>query len=151
MIPAARNTALRSQPMPNSKSKTPMTSCSKWSGTWSRSGPSATTINASAASPAAVPATAPRQPRSVPAASTMVNASTTSTSEATKAAPTAGAAVVKEIMVKYTSRVDWLQSTYTLSFPGDVQGSDPNADLAPLDCARRALFANDNCKETHCK
>jgi len=53
--------------------------------------------------------------------------------------------------VKYTSRVDWLQSTYTLSFPGDVQGSDPNADLAPLDCARRALFANDNCKETHCK
>jgi len=113
MIPAARNTALRSQPMPNNNSNVPMMSLSQWTGTRSSSGPSATTITTSTARAAAVPAIAARQPRSVPVARTMVNASTTSTSEARKAALTAGAAVANEIMkpLRIVSKADTVVSS----------------------------------------
>src|SRR5208282_5907647 len=78
--------------MPNSRSRIPMTSCSRSIGTRSRSGPSTTMPPASKARPAAVPRAAGRHPRSVAAASTIVKASTTSTLEARKAALIAGAA-----------------------------------------------------------
>src|SRR5712691_6876836 len=61
----------------------------------SSSGPNAMTINASTARPAKVPSAAGRQLRTVATASTIVNASTTSTSELRKAAEIAGAAVVQ--------------------------------------------------------
>src|SRR5258707_5396077 len=63
-------------------------------GTRSSSGPSKTTNMQSTTRAAAVPKAAGRHPRTVPTARTMVNASTTSTSEARKAEPTAEAATL---------------------------------------------------------
>ena len=67
-----------------------MASCRRCSGTSSRSGPSPATIRTSDARPASAPSPAGRQPRTVATASTMVSASTASTSEARNAAVTAG-------------------------------------------------------------
>src|SRR4051794_23406315 len=64
-------------------------------GTRSSTGPSTITASASIARPAAVPRRAGRGPRIVATASTIVNASTTSTNEARNAAVIAGAAVVQ--------------------------------------------------------
>jgi len=64
----------------------------------SSSGPRVSTIAPSTASAAAVPAMAGFQPRSVATTSTIVKASTTSTVEARKEAPTAGAAVDQSII-----------------------------------------------------
>src|SRR3982074_1845535 len=93
MIPALRRQALRSQLIPISRSRIPMASCSACSGIWFNSGPSSRTAPANNAKAAPAPSAAGRQLRGVATASTIVNASTTSTSEARKAAPTAGAAV----------------------------------------------------------
>ncbi|KEC69710.1 phosphosugar isomerase [Rhizobium leguminosarum bv. phaseoli CCGM1] len=62
----------------------------------SRRGPRARTTIASTASAATVPATAGRQPRSVPTARMIVNASTTSTIDAMKAATMAGTAMAQD-------------------------------------------------------
>src|SRR6478736_9786730 len=61
-------------------------------------GPSARTRRPRTPSPATVPVRAGRQPCTVATASTMVKASTTSTSEARNVAEMAGAAVAHEIM-----------------------------------------------------
>jgi hypothetical protein len=66
-----------------------MAICNTLSGTRSSSGPSATMISASTASPAIAPSKAGRKPRTMATASTMVSASTASTSEARNAAVTA--------------------------------------------------------------
>ena len=63
----------------------PMASCSRSSGTRPSKGPSTTTISARTARPATTPNPAGRQPRTVATASTIVSASTASTSEARKA------------------------------------------------------------------
>src|SRR5438552_14563369 len=70
----------------------PITSCSRWIGTRSRSGPSSRMAPASEARAAAVPTAAGRQPRNDATARTIVKASTTSTIEAKNAAITAGVA-----------------------------------------------------------
>lgn len=93
MMPAERRIALRSQPMPKSSSRTPMTSCRLAIGIVPINGPMTKTIRARTRSAAPVPRAAGRQPRSVPTTKTIVNASTTSTTAARKADPTAGAAV----------------------------------------------------------
>src|SRR6185312_569248 len=86
------------QPRPNSNNRMPIAICSTLSGTRLIAGPSAATMTASAPSAATAPVSAGRQPRKVATARMIVNDSTTSTVEATKAAPTAGAAVVQAIM-----------------------------------------------------
>src|SRR6266850_1304993 len=93
--PAARRIALRSQRMPKRRSSTPITSCRRWSGTRSSSGPRTATISASEANPAAAPSPAGRQPRTVATARTMVSASMASTSDPRKAAEMAGAEVAQ--------------------------------------------------------
>jgi hypothetical protein len=55
ITPAERRIAFRSQRMSNSNSSTPITSCSRCSGTRSTNGPSAATMSASAARPAVEP------------------------------------------------------------------------------------------------
>src|SRR5712691_5798987 len=99
MTPAARRIAFRSQRMPNSNSRTPMTSWSACRGTRSRSGPSARTMSASEARPASAPSPAGLQPRTVAAESTIVSASTASTSELRNAAETAGATDVHAMVM----------------------------------------------------
>src|SRR3989441_6207491 len=103
MPPAARRIALRSQRMPKSSRSTPMTSCRRWSGTRSSSGPRPATISASEANPAAAPSPAGRQPRTVATARTIVSASMASTSDARNAAEMAGAAMV-QVMPRPTRR-----------------------------------------------
>src|ERR1700738_60148 len=104
MMPAARRIAFRSQRMPNSRSRMPIASCSRLSGTRSSSGPRASTISTNTASPASVPPPARRQRRTVPTASTMVSASTASTRELRKAAKTAGAATVQLMLSSLLSQ-----------------------------------------------
>lgn len=77
ITPAERRFAFRSQRMSNSNSSTPITSCSRCSGTRSTNGPSAATMSASAARPAVEPSPPRRQPRTVAEASTIVRASRT--------------------------------------------------------------------------
>src|SRR3984893_2816585 len=101
MMPAERRIALRSQRIPNSSSRTPITSCSRCSGTRSSKGPSATTISASTTRPVNAPSPAGRQPRTVATASTMVRASTASTSEARNAASIAGQTNAKPLVTRY--------------------------------------------------
>src|SRR5258706_2904304 len=105
MTPAARRIAFRSQRMPNSSSRTPMTSWSACSGTWPSSGPSASTMSGSEARPASEPSPAGRQPRTVATESTIVSASTASTSELRNAAETAGAADAH--VIAWLSRCEW--------------------------------------------
>src|SRR6516162_7846219 len=85
--------AFLNHPIPKSKSSIPIPSCRLVIGMRSKTGPSRRTIQASTPSPPAVPSAAGRQPRNVATASTIVKASTTSTSEAKNAALIAGAAV----------------------------------------------------------
>src|SRR6266581_1741878 len=96
--PAARRIAFLSHLIPKSSSSTPTASCRYWIGVRAISGPKARTSSARKASPARVPASADRHPRTVPTASTMVSASTASTSEARKAEAIAGPAWARESM-----------------------------------------------------
>ncbi len=89
--PVRLRIALRSHRMPKSSSSTPTVSCSAWIGTCCKSGPKAATIRASTPRPSRLPATAGRQPWTVPTARMIVNASTASTTEARKAVPSAAA------------------------------------------------------------
>jgi len=98
MTPAARNDAFLSQPMPNSSSRIPIASCSEEIGTRVEKRAEQKDDARQHTEPAAVPSAAGRQPRKVATASTMVKASTTSTSEARKAALIAGAAVDQAII-----------------------------------------------------
>src|SRR6266571_4012719 len=98
ITPPARRIAFLSQRIPKRSSSTPTASCMVWIGMRAISGPKASTSSARKASPARVPASAGRQPRTVPTASTMVSASTASTSEARKAEAIAGPAWARESM-----------------------------------------------------
>src|SRR5215475_4959257 len=99
MMPAARRIALRSQRNPNRSRRVPTTSCTAASGMRASAGPSATTRIASVAKPRPAPASAGRQPRTVPTARTTVSASTNSTSDARKAASSDGPSCAQLITV----------------------------------------------------
>jgi hypothetical protein len=74
MTPAERRIAFRSHRMPNSSRRIPIASCSRWSGTRSRNGPSVVTTRVSEKSPAMAPSPAGCHPRTVATASTIVSA-----------------------------------------------------------------------------
>src|SRR6516164_7203840 len=92
----------------------------------SRSGPSNRTIPASTARPAIVPSAAERQPRNVATASTIVKASTTSTSEARNAAITAGVAM-DQVMIFLCSAILVMR----VEDPSRIIVKQPCADLEP--------------------
>jgi hypothetical protein len=82
LSPFARRTAFLRHCNPTINSRPPTTSRSAGKGTSVRAGPSAATITTSTATPPTTPAIAERQSRLVPAASTIVSASTASTRQA---------------------------------------------------------------------
>src|SRR5581483_4226617 len=84
LSPAPRRIALRSHCRPKTSSRPPTTRRSPASGIAVTAGPSSATTPASDASPTATPVRAERQSRLVPAASTIVSASTASTAQARK-------------------------------------------------------------------
>ena len=86
ITPAARRIALRSQRMPKSSRRMPTMSWSVVIGMRPSAGPKIATSSARKIALAPAPSSEERQPRVVPTASTMVSASTHSTSEARNAA-----------------------------------------------------------------
>ena len=95
MTPAARRIALRSQRMPNSRSRTPIASCNRPQRHEAEQRAERDDDEREQRQARQAPSAAGRQPRTVATASTIVKASTTSTTELRKAAETAGAAVVQ--------------------------------------------------------
>ena len=93
LSPPARSTALRSHCRPKVSSRPPTKSRSTPMGMAVSAGPRAATTTTRTPRPAAVPAQAERQPRTVPIASTMVAASTASTAQAANTASSSPASV----------------------------------------------------------
>src|SRR3954464_9541202 len=93
--PAARRIALRSHCRPKTSRKAPTTSRSVSSGITVSAGPSTATTTASRTTAAATPVRLDRQPRAIPAARTIVRASTISTALARKAERTRKTALTR--------------------------------------------------------
>src|SRR5580765_8073724 len=138
MIPAARRIAFRSQRKPNSSSKVPMPSWTIASGMRASAGPRAMTRMANVRSAKPAPASAGRQPRMAPTASTTVRASTNSTREARNAASTDGPACAQSIITSVPS--SRLAVLAVLQDPHLFQGDQAAAHHAVEDRQERVDF-----------